>query len=73
MILVKNSNKLLKNYKLKIPNENAKDVRVAVNKAIEYSKKGDIILFSPSFSSFSQFNNEYERGDLFMKIVKSLK
>jgi len=65
--------KLLKDYKLKIHNKKAKDVNTAVKEALEVSKKGDIILFSPSFSSFSQFNNEYERGDLFMKIVKKLK
>lgn len=65
--------KLLKNYKIKIPYEETSGVKSAVNKAIKYSKKGDIILFSPSFSSFSQFNNEYERNDLFMKIVKGLK
>ncbi|MDQ5922431.1 MAG: UDP-N-acetylmuramoylalanine--D-glutamate ligase [Patescibacteria group bacterium] len=65
--------KLLKNYKIKVPYEETSGVKSAVNKAIKYSKKGDIILFSPSFSSFSQFNNEYERNDLFMKIVKGLK
>lgn len=61
------------NFKIKIPHEEAKDVKTAVTKALKQSKKGDIILFSPSFSSFSQFNNEYERGDLFIKIVKNLK
>jgi UDP-N-acetylmuramoylalanine--D-glutamate ligase len=67
------TNKLLKNYKIKIQNEKTKDVKSAVEKALKYGKSGDIVLFSPAFSSFSQFNNEYERGDLFTKIVKKLK
>ncbi len=45
-----------------------------VNKAFEIAEEGDIILFSPSFASFSKyFNNEYERNDLFVKIVESKK
>ena len=36
--------------------------------------RGEIILYSPAFSSFGKyFKNEYDRGDKFMKIVKSLK
>jgi UDP-N-acetylmuramoylalanine--D-glutamate ligase len=67
------TNKLLKNYKFKIPNEKAKDLKIAIKKALNYGKKGDIILFSPAFASFGQFNNEYERNDLFVKIIKELK
>jgi UDP-N-acetylmuramoylalanine--D-glutamate ligase len=64
---------LIKNYELRIKNENAKDLKDAVKKALEQSQKGDIILFSPAFASFGTFNNEYERNDLFMKIIKGLK
>jgi len=67
------TDKLLKNHKLKIPNEKVKDLKTAVKKALKYAKAGDVILFSPAFSSFSQFANEYERGDLFMKIMKKFK
>jgi UDP-N-acetylmuramoylalanine--D-glutamate ligase len=67
------TSKLLKNYKIKIPNENGKDLKEVVKKAIQYSKKGDIILFSPAFASFGMFKNEYDRGDQFMKIIKNLK
>lgn len=66
------TSKLLKNYKIKIPNENGKDLKEVVKKAIQYSKKGDIILFSPAFASFGMFKNEYDRGDQFMKIIKNL-
>lgn len=67
------TDKLLKNFKLKIPHEKARDVAGAVKKALALGRPGDILLFSPAFSSFAQFNNEYERGDLFMKIIKGLK
>jgi UDP-N-acetylmuramoylalanine--D-glutamate ligase len=45
----------------------------AVVVAKTFAKSGDIILLSPAFASFGMFNNEYDRGDQFMKIVKSLK
>ncbi|HEV7702482.1 MAG TPA: UDP-N-acetylmuramoyl-L-alanine--D-glutamate ligase [Candidatus Paceibacterota bacterium] len=59
--------------KLKTENYQAKNLKEAVAKGEEYAEKGDIILFSPAFSSFSQYKNEYERGDEFIKITKNLK
>jgi len=45
-----------------------------VKRAFSIAKKGETILYSPAFSSFGKyFSNEYDRGDKFMKIVKSLK
>ncbi len=67
------TDKFIKNFKLKIPNEKAKNLKDALEKAVIHGKKGDIILFSPAFASFGMFNNEYDRGDQFMKIVKGLK
>ena len=64
---------LLKEYKLKILNEVGKDLKEVVLKSLKFAKKGDIILFSPAFASFGMFNNEYERNDLFIKIIKRLK
>ena len=58
---------------LKVKNEIGKDLRDIVKKALKEAKKGDTILFSPAFASFGMFNNEYERNDLFMKIIKGLK
>ncbi len=49
------------------------DLKSVVAKAYSLAKKGDIILFSPAFTSFGMFNNEYDRGDKFMEIVKKLK
>jgi len=44
----------------------------AVTDAFAYAKEGDTILFSPAFASFGMFKNEYDRGDQFNAIVKSL-
>lgn len=38
----------------------------------ENEKKSVIILFSPGATSFSMFDNEFQRGDEFNKIVKTL-
>ena len=66
------TNKLLKKYKIKIPYELGKDLKDVVQRAIKCAKRGDIILFSPAFASFGMFSNEYERNDLFMKIIKGI-
>ncbi len=60
-------------YELKVKNEVGKDLKDIVKSALSQAKKGNIILFSPAFASFGMFNNEYERNDLFMKIIKKLK
>lgn len=47
-------------------------LRDTVNRAFSVAKKGEIILYSPAFSSFGKyFKNEYERGDEFMKLIKA--
>ncbi len=43
-------------------------VRIAFSKAV----KGDIVLFSPAFASFGMFKNEYDRGDQFIALVKTI-
>lgn len=41
--------------------------------AFNVAGKGEIILYSPAFSSFGKyFKNEYDRGDQFLRIVKDL-
>jgi len=64
---------LLKNHKLKVKNEVGINLNDIIKTALSLAKKGDTILFSPAFASFGMFNNEYERNDLFMKIIKNLK
>ncbi|MFA6445951.1 MAG: UDP-N-acetylmuramoyl-L-alanine--D-glutamate ligase [Candidatus Paceibacterota bacterium] len=44
-----------------------------VNRAIEIAKSGEIILYSPAFSSFGKyFKNEYDRGDKFNELLRNL-
>lgn len=50
-----------------------KDLKDIVKNSLGLALRGDIILFSPAFASFGMFNNEYERNDLFIKIIKGLK
>lgn len=51
-----------KNLKLLGPYASLKEV---ITKAFAESKKGDIILFSPGFTSFATFDNEFDRGNRF--------
>lgn len=59
--------------KLKVESYKVENLKNAVKTALGLALHGNIVLFSPAFASFGQFNNEYERGDLFMKIIKKLK
>ncbi len=43
----------------------------ATNEAMKGALSGDVILFSPGFASFSQYKNEYERNDEFVRIIQS--
>jgi UDP-N-acetylmuramoylalanine--D-glutamate ligase len=60
-----------KNLKVEIYKVNS--MREAVKTAQKNSKKGDTVLLSPGFASFGLFKNEFDRGDQFIKAVKSLK
>ena len=44
----------------------------AVEDAFAHAAAGDTILFSPAFTSFGMFKNEYDRGDQFTAIVRAL-
>jgi UDP-N-acetylmuramoylalanine--D-glutamate ligase len=57
----------------KINLQRVSDLKEAVMEAFKQAKTGDVILFSPAFASFNMFKNEYDRGEQFMKVVKSLK
>ncbi len=45
---------------------------VALAKAWGHAESGDILLFSPAFTSFGMFKNEYDRGDQFVAAVQTL-
>lgn len=48
------------------------NLAVAVEEACLSAQPSDIILFSPAYSSFAQYANEYERNDEFVALVNSL-
>jgi UDP-N-acetylmuramoylalanine--D-glutamate ligase len=48
------------------------DLGKAVDEAFTAAESGDIILFSPAFTSFGMFKNEYDRGDQFNAIIEKL-
>ncbi len=45
----------------------------AVKEASRLAEKGDVVLLSPGAASFNLFNNEFDRGEQFIKFVKKLK
>jgi len=47
-------------------------IAAAVAAAMESAEVGDTVLFSPAFTSFGMFKNEFDRGDQFNAIVKAL-
>jgi UDP-N-acetylmuramoylalanine--D-glutamate ligase len=56
-----------------LPNASVYDsLSAAVAEAVSGAVEGDTILFSPAFTSFGMFKNEYDRGDQFNEIVKKL-
>ncbi|MDP3661537.1 MAG: UDP-N-acetylmuramoyl-L-alanine--D-glutamate ligase [bacterium] len=70
--------KLIINFQFPISNQfpifKKETLKECVEEAMKIAKKGDLILFSPSFASFGKwFKNEYDRGAQFVKIVKCLK
>lgn len=46
--------------------------RLAMDKAVSLTRPGDILLFSPGFTSFGMFLNEFDRGDAFVAYVNAL-
>lgn len=48
-------------------------MRQAVRSAWRLAEKGDTILLSPGAASFNLFQNEFDRGDYFVKAIASLR
>lgn len=63
----------LLNFKLKTEVIQNPDFKTLIQEAVKNAKSKDIVLFSPAFASFGMFNNEYDRNDQFVKIIKGLK
>lgn len=52
--------------------KNVISMKEAVGNALKLAKKDDIILLSPGAASFGLFQNEFDRGEQFVKMVKKL-
>lgn len=48
------------------------DLEAAVHAGLALCEPGDVFLFSPAFASFGMFENEYDRNDQFVDIVKKI-
>lgn len=48
------------------------DFTTAMNEAVSLARPGDVLLFSPGFTSFGMFLNEFDRGDTFVAFVRAL-
>lgn len=48
------------------------DFKQALAAAVALTQPGDVLLFSPGFTSFGMFQNEFERGDQFVAYVRAL-
>jgi UDP-N-acetylmuramoylalanine--D-glutamate ligase len=44
----------------------------AMNASVALTRPGDVLLFSPGFTSFGMFLNEFDRGDRFIAYVRTL-
>ncbi len=48
------------------------DFKQAMDSAVSFTRAGDVLLFSPGFTSFGMFLNEFDRGDKFVEYVRGL-
>ncbi len=48
------------------------DFTTAMDTAVSLTHAGDVLLFSPGFTSFGMFLNEFDRGDKFVAYVRRL-
>lgn len=55
-----------------IPVEFVSNMKDALKRSLKHARSSDRILMSPAFASFGIFKNEYDRGEKFIKAVKSL-
>ncbi|MBI2981887.1 MAG: UDP-N-acetylmuramoyl-L-alanine--D-glutamate ligase, partial [Deltaproteobacteria bacterium] len=64
------SSKIARELEGSVAIEEAGTLDVAVQRAVERAKKGQVVLLSPACSSFDQFRDYAERGEKFRELVK---
>ncbi len=69
--LAKHGGQGIMNYELREMNT-AKSMRESVRVAYKNAKRGDYVVLSPGAASFSQYLNEFHRGEDFVTHVRSL-
>ncbi len=52
--------------------ERVRELKESLERSFKVANSGDIILFSPAFTSFGQFKNEFDRGEKFVDLVNQL-
>ena len=62
-----------KSQKLEASIIGVQNLSEAVVKAVEQAESGDVVLFSPAFSSFGLFKNEYDRNNQFKEELEKLR
>ena len=62
-----------KSQKLEASVIEVQNLSEAVAKAVEQAESGDVVLFSPAFSSFGLFKNEYDRNNQFKEELEKLR
>ncbi|MBI4692301.1 MAG: UDP-N-acetylmuramoyl-L-alanine--D-glutamate ligase [Candidatus Terrybacteria bacterium] len=60
------------NYESRKIAANVTSMKMAVELAKNFARKGDIVLLSPGAASFGIFKNEFDRGDQFCKIARKI-
>ncbi len=63
---------IAKDLKRTTPVALCQNLSEAVNRASQIAAPGDVVLLSPACSSFDQFKDYKERGELFQRLVKEL-
>jgi len=53
-----------------IAGRNINNMKKAVEIAINAASKGDVVLLSPGAASFNLFENEFDRGEQFIEVIK---
>ena len=59
----------IKNFKV----QGVSNLKTALIASLKIVKRGDLIVFSPGFASFGMFKNEFDRGEQFVRAVRTLR